>query len=94
MEPRLKTRELNLRERQVVQLRAEGLTFKQVGERLGLTESTAKQYMCRARNKTGKTPYQMVMEQARNPQCSACLYKLRLEEIDSTLLENGYDVLV
>ena len=77
----------------MVQLRAEGLAFKEVGHRMGLTESTAKQYMNHAARRTGKSPFVLIMERARNPKCVDCLYRIRLEEIDNTLLENGYDVL-
>lgn len=87
---RFKTGELSPRQEMVIQLRAEGMTFKQVGEKMGLTESTAKQYMCKATKKTGKTPFEMVTDRARSPQCTVCLYRLQLEEIQNTLLENGY----
>lgn len=45
METRSPSAELTLRERQALQLIAEGLTNRQIGERLGLAEKTVKNYV-------------------------------------------------
>ena len=87
------TAELRPHQERVVQLRSEGLSFKEVAVRMNITESSAKQYMCQARERTGKSPFKLVTERARQPKCEACEIRLRLLDIEGTLIENGFATL-
>lgn len=93
MSQRRTSNELSPHEDRTVQLRSEGLTFKEVAARMHITEHTAKQYMCQAREKSGKSPFQLVTERARQPKCEACSIRLRLLDIEGTLAENGFATL-
>lgn len=53
---------LTTRQVQILELRADGLTTRQVAERVGLTEGTVKVYLCQAAERTGVSTRALVAE--------------------------------
>lgn len=63
---------LSPREGQIIAMLAEGLIYKQIAAHLHIRESSVKQYMCLARQRTGATTPQLVGRASAAKGCNGC----------------------